>query len=67
MTVGVTSDAKMVLINYEISEGTVYPTLEDAKEAVHQTIVARRELLKVEKSDKKNGWQSAVIRTASSV
>jgi hypothetical protein len=57
----------MVLINYEIIECTVYPTLEDAKEAVLQTMVARGESLKVKKSDKKNGWQSAVIRTASSV
>ncbi len=57
----------MVLINYEISEGTVYRTLEDAKEAVLQIMVARGKVLKVKKSDKKNGWLSAVIKTASFV
>ncbi len=43
----------MVLTHYEISAGTVYPTVEDAKNAVLKTIVVRGESLKVKKSDKK--------------
>ncbi len=53
MSSGRSCIAKMVLINYEISEGTVYPTLEDGKEAVFQAMVARGESLRVKKSEKK--------------
>jgi hypothetical protein len=40
----------MVLINHDIHKGTVYPALEDTKEAVFYTMVARRELLRVKLS-----------------
>ncbi len=43
----------MVLSRYEISVETVYPTVEDAKNAVLETMVARGESLIVKKSDKK--------------
>ncbi len=47
------NDVAKAFDNYEISKGTVYLTLEDAKEAVYVTIVARGGSLKVRKSDKK--------------
>jgi hypothetical protein len=45
----------------------MYPTLEDAKEAVYQAMAAKAESLKAKNAAITNGWLLVAIRTASSM